>query len=52
MTDESARPGGPAAGSPGWPPVPASSQGRPIPQWLGLEAGHADDLTVGTSSGG
>jgi predicted dithiol-disulfide oxidoreductase (DUF899 family) len=32
------------AGAPGWPPVSAWPEGRPIPQWPRLEAGHSDDL--------
>jgi predicted dithiol-disulfide oxidoreductase (DUF899 family) len=32
------------AGAPGWPPVPAWPEGRPIAQWSRLEAGRSDDL--------
>ena len=31
-------------GPPGWPPVPAWPDGRPIAQWPRLEAGHSDAL--------
>jgi predicted dithiol-disulfide oxidoreductase (DUF899 family) len=34
-----------AAGAPDWPPVAAWPEGRPIPQWPRLAAGHSDDLT-------
>ena len=34
------------AGPPAWPPVPEWPAGRPIPQWMRLEAGHSDDLTA------
>ncbi|HEY3955381.1 MAG TPA: DUF899 family protein [Streptosporangiaceae bacterium] len=34
-----------AAGAPDWPPVAVWPQGRPIPQWPRLAAGHCDDLT-------
>jgi hypothetical protein len=37
------------AGAPGWPPVPAWPEGRPIPQWPRLAAGHSDDLTSDSS---
>jgi predicted dithiol-disulfide oxidoreductase (DUF899 family) len=32
------------AGPPAWPPVSAWPEGRPIPQWSRLKAGHSDDL--------
>jgi predicted dithiol-disulfide oxidoreductase (DUF899 family) len=32
------------AGPPQWPPVSAGRDGRPIPQWERLAAGHSDDL--------
>jgi predicted dithiol-disulfide oxidoreductase (DUF899 family) len=34
-----------AAGAPDWPPVAVWPEGRPIPQWPRLAAGHSDDLT-------
>jgi predicted dithiol-disulfide oxidoreductase (DUF899 family) len=34
-------------GPPAWPPVPEWPAGRPISQWLRLQAGHSDDLTAG-----
>jgi len=36
-----------SGGSPGWPPVSAWPEGRPIAQWPRLEAGRCDDLAVG-----
>jgi predicted dithiol-disulfide oxidoreductase (DUF899 family) len=35
------------AGAPDWPPVSAWPEGRPIPQWPRLEAGHSDVLGTG-----
>jgi predicted dithiol-disulfide oxidoreductase (DUF899 family) len=34
-----------AAGAPNWPPIAVWPEGRPIPQWPRLAAGHSDDLT-------
>jgi predicted dithiol-disulfide oxidoreductase (DUF899 family) len=36
-----------SGGAPGWPPVAVWPEGRPIPQWDRLAAGHSDDLTAG-----
>jgi predicted dithiol-disulfide oxidoreductase (DUF899 family) len=33
------------AGAPDWPPIAVWPEGRPIPQWPRLAAGHPDDLT-------
>jgi predicted dithiol-disulfide oxidoreductase (DUF899 family) len=33
-------------GAPDWPPVPQGTDGRPIAQWLRLNAGRSDDLTA------
>jgi predicted dithiol-disulfide oxidoreductase (DUF899 family) len=40
-----------AAGPPGWPPVAAWPEGRPIPQWPRLAAGFPDDLGTGPDDG-
>jgi len=40
-----------AAGPPGWPPVAAWPEGRPIPQWQRLAAGFPDDLGTGPDDG-
>jgi predicted dithiol-disulfide oxidoreductase (DUF899 family) len=37
-----------SAGPPDWPPVSGWPEGRPIPQWSRIAAGHSDDLTVGS----
>jgi predicted dithiol-disulfide oxidoreductase (DUF899 family) len=38
-----------AAGAPAWTPIAEWPDGRPIPQWARVAAGHSDDLTGGPS---
>lgn len=35
-----------SGGAPDWPPISEWPDGRPIPQWPRLAAGHSDDLTA------